>query len=199
MGDQMDIVYIEASTAKAWKIDKFPERAEMSDKLDITFFPVYSFDKQSTINEVINSDKKPDIIILQECSVYFPGDLSEYKGMVMSWVDKIRNSNIKPMLATTVPPASSVGFVLDVKNIVKQYILGRDTQFTQVVEFNEWLREYASSNSITLIDLEHKLRQSSENRHMKEEYNAGDGIHVNKQAYEQLDLLFKEVISKELK
>lgn len=185
-----DIVYIEASTGKAWKLDKFPERVG-SKKYKIDFMRVYEYDKSDLVKKALDKKrKKPDAVVIQECAVYFPGNLSEYKNKYKGWIKDIKNAGSKPIIATVVPPAKRTGIVDQVKEFIKIYLLGRDKQIDQVVEFNEWLRKLAKSENVALLDLEKAVRVSEENRHMKEEFNTGDSIHINKDAYDKLDSVF---------
>jgi lysophospholipase L1-like esterase len=131
--------------------------------------------------------EKPDAIFIQECSVYFPGDLDAYKKKYKGWIDAVKEKGIKPVIVTTVPPASSQGFTEDVKMFIKKYILGRDSQHKQIEEFNNWLKEFASKENIPVLDLEKQIRISENERVMNDKYDSGDGIHVNAVAYKKLD------------
>lgn len=189
-----DIVYIEASTGKAWKLDKFPERVN-NKNYKIDFMRVYEFDKTDLVNKAL--DKKrgiPDAVVVQECAVYFPGNMKEYKNKYKNWIKEIKKAGSKPIIATVVPPAKKTGYMDQAKEFIKIYILGRDKQIDQIVEFNEWLRQLAKTEDAALVDLEKAVRVSEENRHMKDEFNTGDDIHINREAYDKLDRIFLKVL-----
>lgn len=76
---------------------------------------------------------------------------------------------------------------LDTKDFIKVRILGRQSQFEQVKQFNDWLRQLAAQEKLPRIDLEESMRVSESDRHMRREFDSGDGIHVNELAYEKLD------------
>ncbi len=187
-----NILYIEASTVNRWKIKEWPERLGVKD-VTIDFKGVYDFDKTEVLMQSVqNSDPKPDYVILQECSVYFPGQIDEYKQKLESWVNTLNENDIVPVIATTVPPAKSTNFIDKVKAAIKEYILQRPSQLDQVAEFNDWLRSYSEKNSVHLIDLEKELRISEESRYMNPIYDSGDNIHLNKSAYQKLDGYFHQ-------
>ncbi len=195
MSEKLNIVYIEASIGSNWKLEAFADRSKIIN-LTIEFHDVYNFDKSSRLKEILARDNKPDAIVIQECSVYFPGDFESYKARYGSWIEEIKKHGVQPVIATTVTPASSFGFYRDFKNFIKKHILGRESQFEQIIRFNDWLKEYADSNGITVLDLEKELRISESDRHMRNIYNYGDGIHLNGEAYRVLDLLLKDTINK---
>lgn len=187
MADKKDIVYIEASTASRWKLGEFGKRVN-DERFSIETMTLYEFDKTLRVNKAIHErPSKPNAIVMQECSVYFPGDMQDYKQKYHSWIRQIRQSGVTPVIATTVPPAASQGFVEDAKAWIKVRLLGRDSQYAQVIQFNEWLRQLAKDENVVLFDLEKITRKNDTDRHMREEYNAGDGIHLNAAAYNMLD------------
>jgi len=190
----LNIVYIEASTVNRWKLDKLEERTGNNNyRFDIK--RKYDFDKSELVNDAATSvNPKPDMIILQECAVYFPGDLQAYKDMYEDWIEKIRDNDITPVLATTVPPAESQGALNDLKALIKTKLLGRPGQLEQITEFNDWLRDLAQRNRLMLLDLEKALRISDSNRHMNNKFNSGDGIHLNRAAYDELDRLVLDTL-----
>lgn len=185
-----DIVYIEASTVNRWKLKEFGTRVN-DDRYNIETLTIYEFDKTPRVNEALNGrGHKPEVLVVQECSVYFPGDLQDYQAKYRGWIQQIRRAGVMPVIATTVPPAASQGFVEDAKAWVKVTLLGRDSQHDQVARFNDWLRTLARDLDVPLFDLEALTRKSETERVMREEFNAGDGIHLNAVAYSMLDREF---------
>jgi hypothetical protein len=182
-----DIVYIEASTVNRWKLKEFGKRVN-DDRYSIETMTLYEFDKTPRVDKALNErDRKPEVMVVQECSVYFPGDLQDYQGKYRAWIRQIKQAGVTPVIATTVPPAASQGFVEDAKAWIKVKILGRDSQHEQVAQFNDWLRSLAREEGVALFDLEALTRKSDSERVMREEYSAGDGIHLNAAGYSMLD------------
>ena len=137
MADKKNIVYIEASTVSRWKLGEFGKRVH-DERFNIETMTLYEFDKTPRVSKALNDRSvKPDAIVMQECSVYFPGDMQDYKQKYHSWIRQIRQSGVTPVIATTVPPAASQGFVQDVKDWIKVSLLGRDNQYAQVIQFND--------------------------------------------------------------
>ncbi len=191
MAGQKSIVYIEASTVNHWKLGDFDRRVH-NDDYKIKTMTLYDFDKTPRVDSALGEKPKPNVVIVQECSTYFPGDLQVYKRKYQSWIQQIRKAGVVPVIATTVTPAASHGFTEDLKEFIKVKILGRESQYDQIVEFNKWLRQLAKQDNVTLFDLEKYTRISDTDRHMLEEYDSGDGTHPNAVAYQMLD---KELLS----
>lgn len=193
-----NVTYIEASTGNRWKVDQWPERVKQSN-VNVNFLALYQFDKSPALQQTFLDADKPDIIVLQECSVYFPGNYSEYQKLFLGWIDEVEQQGIQLVIATIVPPTKSQGYFQDFKNFIKHRILGRPTQIEQVMAFNDWLHQTASSRNIPVLDLESLVRLSGENRHMNNAYNSGDGIHPNAYAYslfdQQLSVILNDLIS----
>lgn len=180
------IVYIEASTVNRWKLDGFAARTG-TDRYRLEALREYDFDKSRLVKQVVEpGERGPDAVIVQECSVYFPGDLEAYKRQYRGWITDIRARGL-PIIATVVPPAHRKGLVEDTKDFIKERVLGEPSQYQQVTAFNEWLRVLGKELGVAVFDLERVLRISAEDRHMREEFNEGDGIHLNRTAYDLLD------------
>lgn len=187
MAQGKHIVYIEASTVHNWKLDGFPARTR-SDRYRFQVLREYEFDKSKLVEQVLaGGPPRPYAVIVQECSAYFPGDLAAYQQMYRGWISKLQALGLRPVIATVVPPAATRGRWQDAKDFVKVRLLGRPSQYDQVVAFNDWLRALGSELGVPVLDLERMLRVSAEDRHMRPEYNAGDGIHLAPAAYQRLD------------
>jgi hypothetical protein len=187
MGELLHVDYVEASTASRWDLPGWAERRG-SAGVEIHLHAIYDFDKTPAIQEIL-AEKVPGprLVILQECSVYFPGDLEAYQAQFAGWVDRLETAGLRVAVATTVPPAADRGAVHALKTFVKTRLLGHPRQTTQVWAFNDWLRGFASSRGLPLLDLERLLRDSPDNRHLDPGFDGGDGIHVNPAAYALLD------------
>jgi hypothetical protein len=181
------IVYIEASTGRAWKLEQFPERENVRD-VSFQFIPVYDFDKSTVVAKTLEfGARRPDAVVLQECSAYFPGPLDEYKKMYRGWIQQVKQAGVTPVIATTVPPAERSGLAANTKEFIKTRILRRTSQYDQIAEFNDWLHGLAKEEGIRLLDLEEFLRRGPNDRTLKGEYDLGDGTHLNDTAYQLLD------------
>jgi len=153
---------------------------------------LYDYDKTEALEEVLMRPKrkfrftrtyvkglfepapqKPDVIIIKECSAYFPGDLISYKELMKKWVKRIREANIGVVLATVVP-------------VTRERSQTRKGQIETIRAFNDWIREYAAQERIALLDLEAALRTNAVNRFLKDELST-DGSHLNRNAYDILD------------
>jgi hypothetical protein len=122
------------------------------------------------------SPQPSDVILIKECSTYFPGEssLQRKQEFIQLWVRQIKERRIQVMLATTVPVTKDRAM----KDRGKQEALR---------EFNDWLRVYAAKSDIVLLDLEAALRTNNEERHLRDEFDVGDGSHLNRKAYDMLD------------
>lgn len=188
------IVYIEASTGRAWKLDQFANRTGVTN-LSIEFIPVYDFDKSAALTKALESSTaNPDVVVLQECSAYFPGPLEDYKRMYHGWIQQIKRAGVVPVVATTVPPAEASGLLSTAKEFVKIHILGRESRYDQIAAFNDWLRWEARQEGLQVLDLEESLRRSPTDRRMNDTYDAGDGTHLNEKAYQLLDSQFVRLL-----
>lgn len=187
MAEGKHIVYIEASTVNNWKLDGIAARTGI-ERYRFEVLREYDFDKSKRVDQVLaGGPPHPGAVIVQECAVYFPGDLQAYQRMYRGWIEKLQTRGLRPVIATVVPPARSRGWWQDAKNFAKERLLGRPSQYEQVIAFNDWLRALGLELGIPVLDLERLLRVSAEDRHMRPEYNAGDGIHLAPVAYQRLD------------
>src|SRR3954469_130871 len=115
------VVLIGASIGQAWHLAEWPSRVGVSG-LNAESIPAWQFDKTEVLDEVLMRPRRkfhptrtylkslfqpppdrPGIVILKECSSYFPGDLALYKSLVRQWVSQIREKQITVVLATVVP------------------------------------------------------------------------------------------------
>jgi len=196
------IVLLGASVGQAWNLPAFPERAKDADYA-LESLAVWQFDKSDALDEILMRPKRkfrltwsylrslfrpplptPDAIIVKECSAYFPGEstLSQKQSLVMTWVEQISHSGIKPVLATVVP--------------VTRARSGQDkAKMKGIREFNDWIRNYARDRRLSLLDLEAALRTDPVERYLRDDLTSGDGSHLNDKAYETLDKLLHESLA----
>ncbi len=190
------LVYIEASTGRRWDLPALGERLSRPG-LEVEFRPIYGFDKSAAVQALCEEGAEAlALVFLQECSVYFPGDRSAYQWAYAGWIDQLLAAGWKPVVVTTVPPAANMGAWQNLKNFVKARLLRRESQYEQVVAFNQWLRSLASQRQLPLLDLERVLRLSDHDRHLSPRFDSGDGIHVNAAAYAVLDSTMGEFLDR---
>jgi lysophospholipase L1-like esterase len=77
------------------------------------------------------------------------------------------------------------------KNIVKKVIFpGKPTveaRLRDLAAFNDWIRKYALEQNLPILDLEKALRISETDRRLRDDFDGGDGLHLNQNAYSLLD------------
>jgi lysophospholipase L1-like esterase len=192
-------VVIGASISQAGRIEQLPGRPP-TPGFSFEAVQAWQFDKSALLAETLmRPARKPrltrsyllgfirppprtaDVIVLKECSAYFPGDASRHQQLVRRWVDEVRKRQIDVMLATVVPVTAERA----TRDAGKQ---------AAVIAFNDWLREYASAEGIPLLDLEQATRISELDRHLRKEFDVGDGAHVNRAAYVVLDGMMAEKV-----
>jgi hypothetical protein len=89
-------------------------------------------------------------------------------------VQQVTAKHVKVMIATVVPVTRA------------RATLDRGKQ-ESVREYNDWVRDYARSNGIVLLDLEAALRTDGRERYLRDDLASGDGSHLNRKAYDILD------------
>jgi len=195
------VLLLGASVGQSWEISGIPRRLN-DGRFEFEAVQAWQFDKTETLEEILMrpkrkfkptktylkgffgpSPKPADIIVIKECAAYFPGDLANYKELVKQWVSRIKAAGKKPALATVVP-------------VTRKHALGKPGKIESIREFNNWIREYAAAENLPLVDLEAALREGDNGRFLKDKYTSGDGLHLNRQAYDLLDRLLLDNISK---
>jgi len=194
MAKKTRVILIGASVGQEWHLADFPKRTG-TDQFVFESVAVWKYDKTEALEEVLMRPKrkfhptrtylrgffKPspvpaDIIILKECSAYFPGDLSEYKALMKKWVSMVRSANKEVMIATVAP-------------VTETRAAKQEGKIESIRAFNDWVRQYARDEGITVLDLEAALRTDPEKRYLKDDLTSGDGTHLNQKAYVILDAL----------
>ena len=189
-----NIVLIGASVGNGWKFPELQNRKNLSG-YKLEFIPVFdSFDKGPAIDTLLMRENKPDTVIIKECSVYFPGDLADYKNKVASWVAALQKNNITPVLATSVPPGEPAGVTAKIKESIKGAI-GKPRKIDNLMEYNDWIRSFAKEKGLKVLDLEATLRISAENRYLDPVYDRGDKVHLNAEAYKKLDEVAEKLLN----
>jgi hypothetical protein len=195
------VVLIGASIGEAWKLAELPSRTH-SVGYEFEALQAWQFDKSDVLDEVLmrptrkfkltrtyftgffkSSPRHADVIVMKECSAYFPRDmhLKDKQQLIDRWVRQISGKNIRPMLATSVPVTRARA----TQEPGKQHGL---------LAFNDWIREYARKNGVVLLDLETATRTDSQHRYLRDDLATDDGSHLNRKAYDLLDKRMLEAI-----
>lgn len=193
------IILIGASIGQGWHLAEWPGRAKVNG-YTAESIPAWQFDKTEAVDEVLMRPRrkfrptrtylkslfqpppeKASIVILKECSSYFPGDLAVYKSSIQHWVSRLREKQITVVLATVVP----------VTETRAQQSPGKQEG---LVEYNKWIRQSAQQQGVILLDLEAALRTAGTGQFLREEYAASDGTHLNATAYTVLDKFLRETL-----
>lgn len=185
------VVLIGASIGQMWNLPELPNRTG-DHRFQFEALQAWQFDKSEVVEETLmrparkfkptvsyvkgffSPPQPADIIILKECSSYFPGPQGDYRRMLERWVAEIRASRKQLILATTVP-------------VTRQRAKQDPGKQQSLLEFNDWLRSYAKREGIPLLDLEVALRADDKERFLRDEFTSGDGSHLNSKAYAVLD------------
>ena len=197
MTDAKHVVLLGASVGHDWKIESLLERLKQvgsAQNYRFEYVGEYDFDKTKPLMAILQrKENKPDAIVIKECAAYYPGDLRQYQELMKGWVKECRNAGVVPIPTTVVPVISSKNktIVEIAKDFIKS-LLGRPTTSSQlegIFQYNDWIREYAAQEGLTVLDLEAPLRTSQDDRSLRVDLHSGDGLHLNSKAYEILDAI----------
>lgn len=197
--DTVHVVLIGASIGQGWHLAEWPTRAKASG-FTAESIPAWQFDKTDVVDEVLMRParkfrptrtylkslfqpppSKADMVILKECSSYFPGDLTVYESSIQNWVSRLQAKHIRVTLATVVPATMARA----------EQSPGKQES---LVQYNEWVRQYAEQRGITLLDLESALRTDDTGRYLRDEFATSDGSHLNAAAYAVLDDVLRKTL-----
>jgi hypothetical protein len=158
-----------AESIPVWQFDKTPAVEEILMRPGVSFRLSRAY-----LKSLVRPPRRPDVVILKECSSYFPGDLQTYQSSIRTWVRDLLAHDIKVVLATVVP--------------VTQARARRDPGKQEtLLAFNRWLRKYAREQDLPVLDLEASLRAEDEGAYLRSEFAAEDGSHLIAPAYAVLD------------
>ena len=193
------VVLIGASIGQGWHLAEWPSRVR-EDAVTTESVPAWQFDKSEVLQEVLMRPRRkfhptrsylkslfrpplrsPDVMIIKECSSYFPGDLSRYESSIQDWVSRALGRHMIVVLATVVP----------VTRARAQQDPGKQLSLLQ---YNEWIRAWAAQNGLHVLDLESALNDGSNEKFLRDEFANPDGSHLNAAAYSVLDGLLQSVL-----
>lgn len=190
--DKPRVLLLGASVGQEWQIEGLAGRSG-DGRFQFEAVQAWKYDKSEVLEEVLLRPKRkyksaksyitgffgpspvpPDAIIIKECAAYFPGDMPRYKSLIPKWVAEIRASGKLVALATVVP-------------VTSEHAKRKPGRIEAIREYNDWIKSYAASEKLPLVDLEAALREDDKGRFLKAEYTSGDGLHLNRKAYDVLD------------
>lgn len=181
------IVLVGASIGRAWNIANLPARMRL-DGVHLEYVGVPdTFDKSAAVAALVDRPARPDVVIIKECSTYFPGPWVAYRDQVRGWVETLRRAGIRPVLATAVPIAPPDDLWSRTKAWVRGNLLGGDAKMAQLLAYNDWVRTYAAAHRLPVLDLEGALRESETERWLRPQFAAPDRVHLNAAGYRVLD------------
>lgn len=205
MTKKKHVVLLGASVGYDWKIDSLPERLGQNsgaNRYSFEFVGDYQFDKTQTLRKMLQrKQNRPDAILLKECAAYFPGDLNRYQELIKGWIRECRDAGVVPVPTTVVPVIRQQSMVSKMKDMVKS-VLGRQPsgmQLERITQYNDWIRSYAASENLAVLDLEAAVRTSAEDRSLRTDLHSGDGLHLNERAYRLLDPMVVPVLDQAFK
>jgi hypothetical protein len=181
------VALVGASVGGAWDFPGLPARAGVSG-YELEYVARYRFDKSEEIAALLaREERRPDAVIIKECAAFFPGDTEKHRNLVRRWVAECRAAGVAPVLATVVPVTRTYPLRMFVLELLHGRLrFPKETQ-RAILAYNDWIREYARTEGLPLLDLETAVRSSDANRHLKESYARKDGLHLNAKAYRELD------------
>jgi hypothetical protein len=201
MPNNKRIILLGASVGKAWNLKDFSQRTK-NGHFSFESIAFYQYDKTEALEEILMRPKRkfhltrtyikgffkpspqlPDTIILKECAAYFPGDSETYKALIEKWVVRIRTEKIGVILATVAP-------------VTREHAETHKDRIETIWAFNDWIRRYAAQEHLPLLDLEAALRTDETSRFLNGDFTSGDGLHLNKKAYDILDRVMLDTINK---
>ena len=196
MPKQKEFVLIGASIGRAWHIQELPKRKNFPG-VKFEYIGVFdTFDKTQAIQKIINRTIKPDVVIIKECSIFFPGPLEKFKKLAASWIETLQQAGIRPVLATIVPVAKPRSISARGREWIRGNILRRESRIEHVLIYNEWVRKFSQDRGLRVLDLEQAVRVSERDRYMRSDVDMGDRIHLNAQGYMLLDAIMAQFLSR---
>src|SRR5712691_2337047 len=160
MPKQKEFVLIGASIGRAWHIQDLPKRKNLPE-VKFEYIGVFdTFDKTQVIQKIIGRTIRPDVVIIKECSIFFPGPLEEFKKLAASWIETLQQTGIRPALATVVPVAKPRSISAKGREWIRENMLKRESRIEHVLIYNEWVRKFSQGRGLVVLDLEQAVRVS---------------------------------------
>jgi hypothetical protein len=189
---RLHVVLIGASIARGWRLEQWPDRVA-APGFTAEALAAWQFDKSEAVQETLMRPAlkfrptrtylksllappppTPGIVILKECSSYFPAPLDRYRQSIREWVGQLQARKVPVMLATVVP-------------VSRTRAAAYPGKLESLLEYNRWLRDYAREQQLPIVDLAAAMSQEHDGRYLEDRYDVGDGTHLNAAAYAVLD------------
>jgi len=179
------IVLVGASVGRSWAFPEIGGRLGISG-IAFEYQGVPDFDKTKAVDALLaRAEDRPGAIILKECAGYFPGPFDRFRTLMTTWIDQCLEAGVTPIPTTVVPVARTHGSPR--RDLLAKYLLGRERRIDGILAYNDWIRSYARSRGLLLLDLEAALSEGDGSRWLRQDLAAADGLHLNEQAYRLLD------------
>jgi hypothetical protein len=163
----LTVVFVGASITDNWDFDHY------FGGYDFKKVIYYDWDKTQVWDEV--QDHHPHIVLVKECAAYFYGGggtpLGEFESCMVNMVNRIRDFGAVPVLCTTIPVDVGYGDCTQ-------------AQLNDIRAFNDWVRNYCSSQGIVLMDYYAQIADAQ--GQLPTSYHDGDGLHPNSAGYDIL-------------
>ncbi|MFX0195921.1 MAG: SGNH/GDSL hydrolase family protein [Candidatus Hodarchaeota archaeon] len=183
------VVLLGASVGRSWHIEDLPARIGIQN-YRFEYVSEYQFDKTEALQRILQrSGNKSDAIFIKACAAYFPRDQVQYQAQMKTWVELCKGARVIPILTTVVPVIKGGSLQLRAKETIK-WLLGKPTlesRLDGLLQYNDWIRSFAKKEGLAVLDLEAALRTNEEDRSLRIDLHSGDGLHLNKKAYDLLD------------
>ncbi len=166
----LTVVFVGASITENWDFDHYFNGHDFKKVIH------YDWDKTQVWDEV--RAYNPHIVVVKECGAYFYGEggtpLGEYESSMVNMVNLSRSIGAIPILCTTIPVDVGSGDCTQ-------------AQLDDICTFNDWVRNYCSSQGIFIMDYYTQIADSQ--GQLPASCHDGDGLHPNAAGYDILSPL----------
>ncbi len=196
---RVQVTLIGASIGQSWRLAEWPDRVHAPGFVAESL-AVWQFDKTEAIEELLMRPRRKlrltrtylkslveppppraDVVILKECSSYFPYHAGSYRRSVQNWVRQLQERNARVVLATVVP-------------VTRARAAREPGKQEALLEYNRWVREYAREQNLPVLDLESALSEPGEGSYLRDSFALPDGSHLNSNAYAVLDQALRTLL-----
>jgi hypothetical protein len=191
------VVLVGASIGAGWHLSEWARRTGVS-QFSAESVAAWQFDKADAVEDIVrrprvhfrfgrsylasflHPPRRPQIVILKECSAYFPGDLAQYRSLMGAWLQRLSDSGFQVVPATVAP-------------ITRSRAARDPGKQESLMAYNQWVRKCAAERHLLLLDLEAALRGAD--TYLRDDFAAEDGSHLNAHAYAALDAELVRLLS----
>jgi lysophospholipase L1-like esterase len=193
------IVLIGASYAKGWSLEEIAGMTVINKGIS----GEQSFEMLSRFQEDVISLKPKAVIIWGFINDIFRSKREEIDSTIerakksfKEMVKLSQENGIIPILATEVTIRPKEGWKETIAGWVG-WLMGKksyqDYINQQVLDMNQWLKNYAKENNLLILDLQPVI-SGKHGKRMKE-YATNDGSHISKKGYERLTLYARGILA----